>query len=105
MTTTVLCPPISAGILRCTEPVPYFVTADGLAALAAAEDEPDLRAVPQPTAFTNGQRVKYVGMFGETDGPTGRVVRQYKSGVRVRWDSGAVDTVHPEDVRAVSGRP
>lgn len=97
--TTVSCPPISAGILHCAEPVPYSLTADGLAALTRAEDPP-LR----PAAFTNGQRVKYVGMFGETDGPTGRVIRQYKSGVRVRWDDGNTYSVHPEDIRAVSGR-
>ena len=35
--------------------------------------------------YTNGQRVKYSGMFGETNGLTGRVIRQYKSGVLVRW--------------------
>lgn len=51
--------------------------------------------------YTNGQRVKYVGMFGETDGQCGRVIRQYKSGVRVRWDNGDTYSVHPDDVRVI----
>lgn len=49
--------------------------------------------------FNNGQRVKYVGMFGETDGQRGQVIRQYKSGVRVRWDDGRTETVHPQDIQ------
>ena len=48
--------------------------------------------------YTNGQRVKYSGMFGETNGLTGRVIRQYKSGVYVRWSDGSKYSVHPEDI-------
>lgn len=51
--------------------------------------------------FKNRQRVKYVGMFGDTDGPTGTVIREYKSGVRVRWDDGRVETNHPHDMRVI----
>ena len=57
-----------------------------------------------PATFTNSQRVQYVGISGLADGLHGRVIRQYKSGVRVRWDDGNTYSVHPEDIRAVSGR-
>jgi hypothetical protein len=49
--------------------------------------------------FSPGQRVKYVGIHGRADGPTGRVNGTHKSGdVRVRWDDGRGETVHPEDI-------
>lgn len=49
--------------------------------------------------YTSGQRVKYIGISGLADGPCGRVIRQYKSGVRVRWDDGRTETVHPQDIQ------
>lgn len=52
--------------------------------------------------FTRGQQIRYVGITGRADGPTGRVIRAYKSGVRVRWADGRVDVVHPQDITAVS---
>lgn len=53
-------------------------------------------------ALSTGQRVKYVGIFGDADGPTGRVSRVCRGYVKVRWDDGRCDDVHPEDVAAVS---
>lgn len=53
-------------------------------------------------SFNNGDRVKYIGMSGRADGPTGRVIRQYKAaGVRVRWDDGRTDTVHPDGLAVI----
>lgn len=51
--------------------------------------------------LSTGQRVKYVGMFGETDGPTGRVSRVCKAYVKVRWDDGRREDHHPEHLRVV----
>lgn len=50
--------------------------------------------------FTSGQRVKYVGITGRADGPAGRVTRVCRAWIRVRWDDGRADQVHPEDIRA-----
>lgn len=55
-----------------------------------------------PDTLSTGQRVKYVGIFGDVDGPTGRVSRVCRGYVKVRWDDGRNDDVHPEDIRAVS---
>lgn len=51
--------------------------------------------------LATGQRVKYVGVFGSTDGPTGYVSRVCKGYVKVRWDDGRCDDVHPESIRVV----
>lgn len=45
-----------------------------------------------------GDRVRYVGITGRADGPHGRVSRVTKSGVKVRFDDGRIETVHPEDI-------
>lgn len=52
--------------------------------------------------FTTGQRVKYVGIHGRADGPSGRVTRVCRAWIRVRWDDGRADQVHPEDIRPVT---
>ena len=52
--------------------------------------------------FTAGQRVRYVGITGRADGPSGRVTRVCRAWVRVRWDDGRSDQVHPEDLRGVA---
>lgn len=51
--------------------------------------------------FTSGQRVKYIGIHGRTDGPVGRISRVCRGWIRVRWDGGSVEQVHPEDIRPV----
>lgn len=51
--------------------------------------------------FRNGQRVKSVGLVGNYDGPEGRVSRMVKGGVKVRWDSGVVEVVHPDGLRLI----
>lgn len=48
--------------------------------------------------WQTGDRVRYVGISGRTDGPHGRVSRVMKSGVRVRFDDGRIEVVHPEDI-------
>jgi hypothetical protein len=53
--------------------------------------------------FRRGQRVRYVGIAARaTNGPVGIVVSVSKRGVRVRWDVGRVELVHPDDIRAVT---
>lgn len=52
--------------------------------------------------FSAGQRVRYVGITGQADGPVGRVSRVCKGYVRVRWDGRSdYDQVHPDDIRVV----
>lgn len=51
--------------------------------------------------FKNRQRVQYIGVTGRATGPTGRVIREFKSGVRVRWDDGVHETVHPDSLRVI----
>lgn len=53
----------------------------------------------------SGQRVKYVGISGKVDGPTGRVSRVCKAYVKVRWDDGHCDDVHPESITVVPRPP
>ena len=53
------------------------------------------------TTFTTGQRVRYVGIHGTTNGPTGRVSRTLKGAIRVRWDDGTTTDVHPEGIQAI----
>ncbi|BCI83451.1 hypothetical protein MTY66_50760 [Mycolicibacterium sp. TY66] len=54
-----------------------------------------------PTLRT-GQRVRYVGLFGDgTDGPTGRVSRVCRGYVKVRFDDGRLEDLHPEGLRPI----
>lgn len=50
-------------------------------------------------ALVPRQRVQYVGVSGRRVGPCGRVLTVSRYGVRVRWDDGRVERVHPDDVR------
>lgn len=52
--------------------------------------------------LSNGQRVKYVGITGRADGPVGRVSRVCRAYVKVRWDDGRREDVHPEDIVRVT---
>ncbi len=54
--------------------------------------------------MNSGQRVRYVGISGRADGPTGRISRVCRDHVKVRWDDGRTDEVHPDSIVAV-GRP
>jgi len=56
-------------------------------------------------AFTNGQRVRFVGTFGNAAGPTGKVWRVTAAGVWVTFppEDGGRQLVHPEDIRPVGG--
>lgn len=56
---------------------------------------------PDAAPLRTGQRVRYVGITGSADGPVGRVSRVCKAYVRVRWDDGRIDQVHPADLRSV----
>lgn len=53
--------------------------------------------------LATGRRVRYVGLTGRDDGPTGRVSRVLKAAVRVRWDDGRIEDVHPESLSVLSG--
>lgn len=55
-----------------------------------------------PVQLAPGQRVRWVGIHGRGDGLRGRVSRVLRAGVRVRWDDGRVEVVHPEDVRPIA---
>ncbi|TAP45635.1 hypothetical protein [Arthrobacter sp. S39] len=55
-------------------------------------------------AFKAGQRVKYVGMHGNADGPVVRVWRATRHGVWVTMPDGSRQQWHPEDVRAAADR-
>lgn len=46
-----------------------------------------------------GKRVKFVGMFGNVDGPTGKVWRVTNHGVWVTYADGHREQHHPEDLR------
>lgn len=50
------------------------------------------------TPIKPGTRVRYIGILGRTDGPTGRVLTVSRYGLRIRWNNGPVELVHPEDV-------
>lgn len=52
-----------------------------------------------PPAFRPRQRVRYVGISGAADGPSGRVWRVTKSGVWVTLADGSRTCWHPDDVR------
>lgn len=62
-----------------------------------------LRPIEGPT-FTTGQRVQYRGMFGETDGPLGRVSRVCKGYIKVRQDDGQTVDYHPEDLAPITAK-
>lgn len=52
-------------------------------------------------ATFTGQRVKFVGMLGKTDGPVGKVWRVTGRGVWVTFEDGHREQLHPEDLRVV----
>lgn len=52
-------------------------------------------------AMFAGKRVKFVGMFGKTDGPVGKVWRVTNRGVWVTFADGHREQLHPEDIRVV----
>lgn len=57
--------------------------------------------MPDTAALKSGRRVRYVGIHGTADGPVGRVSRVLRAAVRVRWDDGRIDDVHPDDLRVL----
>lgn len=69
----------------------------------AVPNHPDYNSVMAALrGFKNRDRIQYVGIFGDKAGPIGRVIREYRSGVRVRYDDGRQETVHPDDLRIIS---
>jgi hypothetical protein len=52
-------------------------------------------------SLKTGQLVKYIGVSGRADGPTGRVSRVCRAYVKVRWDDCRINDIHPSDLRAV----
>jgi hypothetical protein len=48
-----------------------------------------------------GRHVQFVGMFGTTDGPIGKVWRVTNRGVWVTFPDGHREQLHPEDIRVV----
>ena len=49
-----------------------------------------------------GKRVKFVGMYGTTDGPEGKVWRVTRGGVWVTFANGDRQQLHPEGLRVIS---
>ena len=49
-----------------------------------------------------GKRVQFVGMFGKTDGPVGKVWRVTSGGVWVTFADGSRQQLHPEGLRVIS---
>jgi hypothetical protein len=49
-----------------------------------------------------GKRVKFVGMYGETDGPVGKVWRVTKYGVWVTFEDGSRQQLHPDGLRVIN---
>lgn len=49
-----------------------------------------------------GKRVKFVGMFGNAEGLTGKVYRVTSRGVWVTYADGRREQHHPEDLRIVN---
>lgn len=49
-----------------------------------------------------GKRVQFVGMFGTTDGPIGKVWRVTKHGIWVTLPDGHRQQWHPESMRVIS---
>jgi hypothetical protein len=57
---------------------------------------------PSPRDFKSefaGRTVQFVGMFGNADGPTGKVWRVTSRGVWVTLPDGSRQQWHPEDIR------
>jgi uncharacterized protein YodC (DUF2158 family) len=52
--------------------------------------------------FRRGDRVRYAGGGGLHAGPVGTVTGVSRDGVRVRWDDGRRELVHPDDIQAVT---
>lgn len=48
-----------------------------------------------------GKRVQYVGMKGDTEGPTGKVWRVTRYGVWVTFEDGSRQQLHPEGLRVI----
>lgn len=48
-----------------------------------------------------GKRVKFVGMFGKTDGPVGKVWRVTNGGVWVTFANGDRQQLHPDGLRVI----
>ena len=53
--------------------------------------------------FRNKQRVQFTSFDGKVKDwhPTGTVIREYTSGVRVRWDDGRIEMTHPDHLRVI----
>tara|TARA_R100000935_G_scaffold51429_1_gene77883 strand:- start:30 stop:218 length:189 start_codon:yes stop_codon:yes gene_type:complete len=51
-----------------------------------------------------GRRVKFTGMFGKTDGLTGKVWRVTRFGIWVTLPDGSRQQWHPEDVTVLPSR-
>lgn len=51
--------------------------------------------------FKAGQRVQFVGTFGNADGPMGKIWRVTTRGVWVTFADGHRELSHPEDLRIV----
>lgn len=47
------------------------------------------------------KRVKFTGMFGNADGPVGRVCRVTSRGVWVTWENGTREQCHPDDLTVI----
>lgn len=54
------------------------------------------------TTYRSRQRIRWVGIHGRETGPLGDVIRQLRDAVRVRWDDGRIEDVHPEDIVAIT---
>lgn len=48
-----------------------------------------------------GKRVKYIGMYGRTDGPVAKVWRVTRGGIWVTMADGSRQQWHPEDIAIV----
>lgn len=49
----------------------------------------------------NGRTVQFIGMYGNADGPTGKVWRVTNRGVWVTLANGHREQFHPEDLRII----
>lgn len=56
---------------------------------------------PPQSTWTVGTPVRYVGITGVADGPTGRIVKVLKTGPIVEFDDGGRHQIHPRDLTAI----
>ncbi len=63
----------------------------------SAQQQHDIDGAPLRTR----QRVQYVGIRGDRDDARGRVSRVYRDHIRVQWDDGRTEQVHPHNVRVI----